>query len=136
MISQSLRPCLRMAQLMKTTELDPLSDDSDDEEEDSTENQCQPFPGDGPPVDSLYEMGDPRFVVGRQDRGLFCIYDRVQGFETYIHEARLHWDFFSIGKWFAERCAENSELEEPWVLNYPLYSVHQKHFLATQRRAG
>jgi hypothetical protein len=75
---------------------------------------CQPFPGDGVPVDMSYRIGEPRFIVERQDRGLFCIYDRVQGFETDIHEDRLQWGLFSIGRWFAERCAENMGLHAPW----------------------
>ena len=76
-------------------ELEPLSDDSDDGEEDPTEDwanlrqkdemiaerikvvltQCRPFPGDRLPIDPLYKVGDPRFVVERLDGGLFCIYD-------------------------------------------------------------
>ena len=65
-------------------------------------------------LDATYRDGDPQFIVERQERGLFCIYDRVQGFETDIHESRLQWGFFSIGKWFAERCAENLALANPW----------------------
>ena len=78
--------------------------------------KCQPYPGDAsrPQADPSYRAGDQRFVVERQDRGLFFIYDRLQGFEAKIHVSRLHWHAFSIGKWFAERCAENSELDEPW----------------------
>ena len=79
--------------------------------------KCQPYPGDNGriPADPLYEVGDQRFIVERQDRNLFFIYDRLQGFEAKIHVSRLHWHAFSIGKWFAERCAENSELDEPWA---------------------
>ena len=79
--------------------------------------QCQPFPGDGHPVDNSYKPGSPRFLVERRDRGFLCIYDRVQGFETNIHIARLHWDSFSIGEWFAERCTVNSGLDKAgtWV---------------------
>ena len=77
--------------------------------------QCQPYLGDGEPVDPSYEVGEQRFIVERQDRGLFCVYDRVQGFEADIHVSRLYWDFFSIGKWFAEKCAENSNLSMPWI---------------------
>ena len=49
----------------------------------------------------------------RRDQSIFCIYDRVRGFEANIHVSRLRWDAFSIGKWFAERCAVYSELDEP-----------------------
>ena len=116
-------------------DLDPLTDDSDADNEDgetmsshptyNQENdsilidrvqkiltQCQPFPGDGQPVDPSFKKGEARFVVERQDRGLFCIYDRVQGFDTHIHVSRLRWGSFSIGEWFAERSATNSSLRE------------------------
>jgi hypothetical protein len=76
--------------------------------------QCEPFPGDSEPVDLTYLPGEPRFLIERQKRGFICVYDRVQGFETDIHEDRARWGFFSIGLWFAERCAVNSGLETPW----------------------
>jgi hypothetical protein len=78
---------------------------------------CQPFLGDSDsePVDTSYLPGDPRFIIDRQARGFYCIYDRVQGFEADIHVARLRWEFFSIGKWFAERCAMNAGLEDPGI---------------------
>jgi hypothetical protein len=124
--------------------LEPLSDDSDDEDpgqdnfrdlwgrsvnpEEEVKNlieqiqkvltRCQPFPGDGRPVDSSYCPEDQRFIVERRERRFYCIYDRVQGFETDIHETRLNWWFFSIGKWFAERCAVNSGLYTPWNYSY------------------
>jgi hypothetical protein len=124
--------------------LESLSDDSGEEEggnwqdcpADLEENEsefierintvltkCQPFPGDGEPVDPSYNKGDPRFIIERRERGFYCVYDRVQGFEADIHVARLRWEFFSIGKWFAERCAVNSGLEDPgncahqWLLS-------------------
>ena len=76
--------------------------------------KCQPFPGDGEPVDPSYYPGERRFIVEKQNRGFYCIYDRVQGFETDIHESRVQWGFFSIGLWFAERCAVNTGLHAPW----------------------
>jgi hypothetical protein len=76
--------------------------------------QCQPFPRDEEPVDPSYCAGQQRFMVEVQPRGFICIYDRVQGFETDIHETRLQWGLFSIGHWFAERCAVNSEILAPW----------------------
>ena len=81
--------------------------------------QCQPLPGDRKPLDPLYEEGNQRFIVGHQNQGLYCIYDQVQGFEADIHLSRVRWDFFSIGKWYAERCAMNSGLVDPTGL------VHQ-----------
>ena len=79
--------------------------------------QCKPYPGDSTRIsaDPRYEEGDRRFIVEREDRSLFCVYDRFQGFETYIHVSKLRWDAFSLGKWFAERCALHSELDEPWA---------------------
>jgi hypothetical protein len=76
--------------------------------------QCVPFPGDEEPVDPTYRPGQPRFLIERQPRGFICIYDRIQGFETDIHEVRTQWGFFSIGQWFAEWCAANSGLPAPW----------------------
>ena len=76
--------------------LDPLSDDEDEEVNEPLEDlfsslgedkslyieqitkvltQCQPFPGDGKPLDLLYEEGDQRFIIECQNRGLYCIYD-------------------------------------------------------------
>ena len=80
--------------------------------------RCQPFPGDGDPVDPRYTPGDRRFIVEHQERGLICVYDRVQGFETDIHVDRLKWEHFSLGKWFAERCAVNVGLYESWNCAY------------------
>ena len=117
------------------------SDDSDNEEEDPLRNwpyeddgddaqiaervrtvltRCQPYPGDAGrgSADPSYAIGDQCFVVERQDRGLFCIYNQFQGFETNVHVSRLRWDAFSLGKWFAERSAENSELDEAWDRAY------------------
>ena len=76
---------------------------------------CQPFPGDGPPVDPSYRRGDQRFEIEDEGSNTYCIYDRVQGFESRIHTRRLRWKFFSIGKWFAERCASFSGLDSCWI---------------------
>ena len=76
--------------------------------------RCQPYPGDKEPVDPSYCPGERRFLIEKQGRGFICVYDRVQGFETDIHETRVQWGFFSIGHWFAERCAVNSGLHAPW----------------------
>ena len=121
-------------------ELQSLTDDSDNEEEDphneafqklwespvreddgylvrriqNVLTRCQPFPGDGEPVDPTFHSGEQRFIVQVQERDLVCIYDRIQGFETDIHKVRVQWGFFSVGQWFAERCAVNSGLYAPW----------------------
>ena len=76
--------------------LDPLMDDSELEEEDTSQHpltycqednsvlieriqtvlmQCQPYPGDGKLVDPSFKMGNPCFFIECQDQGFFCIYD-------------------------------------------------------------
>ena len=37
-------------------------------------------------------------------------------FETHISIMYAHLGTFSIGKWFVERCAFNSELPQPWLV--------------------
>ena len=74
--------------------------------------QCQPYPGDEKPVDSSFRIGNPCFFIECQDWGFFCIYNHVQGYETDIHIAQLWWYSFSIGEWFAERCAMNFGLDK------------------------
>ena len=75
---------------------------------------CQPFPGDGAPIDPSYTEGKQRFTVERLNTEFFAVYDRVQGFDSHIHVSRVRWKSFSIGKWFSERCAINSEICYPW----------------------
>jgi RNase H-like domain found in reverse transcriptase/Reverse transcriptase (RNA-dependent DNA polymerase)/Retroviral aspartyl protease len=75
---------------------------------------CQPYPGDSLAVDPTHHEGDNRFVIERWECGIFEIYNRVQGFEAHIHMTRIQWSGFSIGKWYAERCAFNRNLQHPW----------------------
>ena len=75
---------------------------------------CQPFPGDGHAIDPTFVIGDSRFIMKRVRYGLLQIYDRVQGFEAHIHLSRLQVSSFAVGRWYAEQCASNSELAEPW----------------------
>ena len=77
-------------------------------------SSCQPYPGDGQPVDTTYHPGAKRFVIIHRDRDIVEIYDRVQGFEAFISVRYLQWERFSVGKWFAERCAANSGMPSPW----------------------
>ena len=77
---------------------------------------CQPYPGDRKPVDPMYQEGDNRFVIRKHGPSALEIYDRVQGFETHISKSYLQWEAFSIGKWFAERSADNSSLPRPWEI--------------------
>ena len=76
--------------------LDPLSNDEDKEVNEQLEDlfsslgedkslyieqitkvltQCQPFPGNGKPLDPLYEEGNQQFIIECWNRGLYCIYD-------------------------------------------------------------
>ena len=74
-----------------------------------------PYPGDRQiAVDPSYEIGEYRFLIERFDHGLLVIYDRVQGFDTSIHMSVLQSPGFSVGQWFAEQCAFNSGLPNPW----------------------
>ena len=76
--------------------------------------ECQPYPGDGVAVDSTYREGDDRFVITKHGVDLIEIYDRVQGFESHISMRFVQWQTFSIGRWFAERCAIMQQMESPW----------------------
>jgi hypothetical protein len=77
-------------------------------------DRCQPFPGDGIAVDPTYSVGDRRFCIDMRDARTVEIYDRVQGFDTHIRLHLLGWPSFSLGKWYAERCAETVGFPEPW----------------------
>ena len=46
---------------------------------------CQPYPGDGTPINSTYRLGDQQFVVEQQDFHMYLIYDQVQDFEAHLH---------------------------------------------------
>ena len=77
-------------------------------------NEGEPYPGDGRPVDPNYQAGDERFIVVQHNPDTLKIYDRVQGFEAHISVRFLQWHRFSVGRWFAERCAANSNMPRPW----------------------
>jgi hypothetical protein len=83
------------------------------------------FPGDTVPVDPRFQPNsDARLVVSCRDHEILEIFDRVQGFEAHIHVSLLRWPAFSIGKWYAEQCARNSNLPTPgtrveeWMNNH------------------
>ena len=103
-----------LKQVLEESESPPISSDDLIEQIQVVLTRCQPYPGDGEPVDPTYFPGQPRFLIEKQDRDFICIYDRIQGFEADIHETRAQWGLFSIGKLFAERCAMNSSLQAPW----------------------
>ena len=78
---------------------------------------CQPFPGDGLAVDPTYVQDESRFIFQRHrptSLNIVEIYDRVQGFETHISLDVLRDESFRPGVWFAERCAYNQNLPQPW----------------------
>ena len=79
-------------------------------------NKCNSYPGDGSPVDPCYNEGDLRFRVDTVGPNFDTleIYDRVQGYETRIRISVLQWPNFSVGKWYAERCAYHNELSQPY----------------------
>ena len=77
--------------------------------------RCQPYPGDGAPVHPHYDpTRDERFLVEHWDFDTVALYNQVQGFDMYIHLELLQIPQFSIGKWYAKRCAYNSNLQHPW----------------------
>ena len=78
--------------------------------------ESQPFPGDGEPIDPSFKEGDQRFVVGQAKYGLVSIYDRVQGFDAHLRFSVIVSPGFSVGRWYAEQCAFNSEMPEPWLV--------------------
>ena len=92
--------------------------------------RCAPFPGDElhlqHPTDPSYiRNGESRFVtdvIDLIDHQLVYVYDRLQGFDTFLSWEISSWNKFSLGKWYAEKCALNNEEETPtdiaheWVL--------------------
>ena len=75
--------------------------------------QCQPYPGDGMPIDPTYRGNEPQFVIKTQNCEMYSIYDQVQGFDVHICIACLRWSTFSVGKWFSEVCAMPDPLKSP-----------------------
>ena len=73
--------------------------------------QCQPFPGD---EENCQPISGDRFVMDREMNNILCIYDRIRCFEVRISFDLVNWRDFSIGKWYAERCAEAAGGNFPW----------------------
>jgi RNase H-like domain found in reverse transcriptase/Integrase zinc binding domain/Reverse transcriptase (RNA-dependent DNA polymerase)/Retroviral aspartyl protease/Zinc knuckle len=94
---------------------------------------CQPFPGDGIAVDPTYEDGEFRFLIEGMDRGLLIIYDRVQGFDSTIHLSVLKMPQFPVGRWFAEQCAFNSEMPNPWRIAHQWAETRNEQSLIMNR---
>ena len=66
--------------------------------------RCQPYPGDGVPIDPTFVQGYVRYIITCQDCDTIIIYDRVQGFDTFVPPCLLSMSSFPFGKWYAERC--------------------------------
>jgi hypothetical protein len=81
---------------------------------DNVLTESQPFPGDGRAVDPTFVEGKPRFLIERIQHNLLEIYDRVQGFDSHLLVSLVQSADFSLAKWYAERCAFNSGLPDPW----------------------
>ena len=76
--------------------------------------ESQPFPGDGRAVDPSFIQGEPRFLIEQVQHNLLQIYDRIQGFDSHLLASLVQSKDFHLVKWYAERCAFNSELPNPW----------------------
>jgi hypothetical protein len=82
-------------------------------------NKCQPYPGDDTvymPIDPTYIDGESRFHMEIFRNNLY-IYDRVRGFDARLIWNIATWEEFSIGKWYAERCAQNAESDLPYDMD-------------------
>ena len=76
--------------------------------------ESQPFSGDGQAVDPSFIEGKPRFLIEQVQHNLLQIYDRIQGFDTHLLISLVQSKEFNLPKWYAERCAFNSESPNPW----------------------
>ena len=87
-----------------------------------TLEECKPYPNDHENyIDRSYHPGAVRFIVRPAKDELICVYDRVHGIEGYLCWEIARSDSFSIGKWFAEQCALNTnemlpeEIAQEWM---------------------
>ena len=92
---------------------------------------CQPFPGDGPPVDPSYVKGEHQFLIIRIDHGLLSVYDRVQGFDSSLHPDLLKDPDFVVVRWYAEQCTYNSGLTSPWEVALKWTNDQTQHEIST-----
>ena len=84
---------------------------------------CTLFPGDDDECYPINPMlwgwnGGSRFeldLIDTLDQKLLCIYNRLQGTESYLLWELAKWSQFLLGKWFAKRCLVNSYNGVPWV---------------------
>ena len=84
--------------------------------------RCAPYPGDNIsnyPVDITYKQDGShrsRFnldVIDLITHKLLYVYDRQQGFDSFLLWDIAIWNRFSIGKWYAEQCAINQKEDVP-----------------------
>jgi hypothetical protein len=79
-------------------------------------NRCQPYPGDVEDGwETLEPVDGPRFIVTRYEQcglGMHKILDNKRGIEAHIVDARLRYDMFSLGRWYATICAK--KMGDPW----------------------
>ncbi|PPR06088.1 hypothetical protein CVT26_005294 [Gymnopilus dilepis] len=79
-------------------------------------NHCAPFPGDTThAMPTFAYQGRPRFEITRDEYDFYEIYDALLGFEVSIHAARLRYDMFSLGRWYAEACARQNGFDRPYL---------------------
>ena len=76
--------------------------------------KSQPFPGDEQAMEPMLKDRVSRFTIELIQYNLIHIYNRVQGFDAHLHLSLAQSTKFAIERWYAERCAHNSELPLPW----------------------
>ena len=79
-------------------------------------NHCQPYPGDDTvitAVDPTFYENESRFFLEKVEDNFLSVYDRLREFDAHLTWNVAKWDEFSLGKWFAERCALENESSTP-----------------------
>ena len=86
----------------------------------------QPYPGDES-ARNLLKYPGTRFILTRRPAGMYEIFDQVQDFPTNIHVGLLASHMFSLGKWYAEKCACRIEGMNPseCTMNW----LHKHHYI-------
>lgn len=75
---------------------------------------CQPYPGDPPEVSPTLEG---RFeVTWNAVQRTYEVFDTLRVTFAYLHRSRLDHYKFSVGRWFAERCAKKAGHMTPWYV--------------------
>ena len=76
--------------------------------------RCQPYPGDPPQVSPTFE--DRFNIYWDEEQRVYEVFDTLRMMFTYLHRSRLDHHKFSVGRWFAERCARKSGHLVPWYV--------------------